>query len=189
MESKDAKYIKQAKTFVNQVASEPGGEKINECIQCGVCSGSCSTVEWWEYTPRHIIAMIRAGMKEEVLSSNSAFHCVSCYLCTVRCPRGIKPASLIHAVETIAEREGYRPKTKALPLYRIMRGSMRRGRIWDFGMAFKYYVRTSPMDALRNFPIFMAMNTRGRMPITPPRKVKGAKEVAAILDKVKAMGG
>jgi len=189
MESTHAKYIRQAKSFVDQVAAEPGGEKINECIQCGVCSGSCSTVEWWEYTPRQIIAMIRAGMKEEVLSSSSAFHCVSCYLCTVRCPRGIKPASLIHAVETIAEREGYRPKTKALPLYRIMRGSMRRGRIWDFGMAFTFYMKTNPIDALKNFPVFVSMTTRGRMPITPPRTVKGAKEVAAILDKVKAMGG
>jgi heterodisulfide reductase subunit C len=181
------KTIKEAKAFVDEVAAEPGGEKINECIQCGVCSGSCSTVEWWEYTPRQIIAMIRAGMKEQVLSSSSAFHCVSCYLCTVRCPRGIKPANLIHAVETIAEREGYRPQTQTLPLYRVMRNSMRRGRIWDFGMAFTYYMRSNPFKALKNFPAFLSMNSRGRMPITPPKVVKGAHEVAAILDKVRAM--
>ena len=102
--------IKGAKTFVDEVAAEPGGEKINECIQCGVCSGSCTTVEWWEYPPRKIIAMIRAGKRDEVLSSSSAFNCVTCYLCTVRCPRGIKPAQLMHAVESIAEREGYKTK-------------------------------------------------------------------------------
>jgi ferredoxin len=73
------KTIKAAKSFVDEVAAEPGGEKINECIQCGVCSGSCTTAEWWEFTPRQIIAMIRAGMKK-VLASSSAFHCVSCYL-------------------------------------------------------------------------------------------------------------
>ena len=187
MEVRGAKYIREAKTFVDQVAAEPGGEKINECIQCGVCSGSCSTVEWWEYTPRQVIAMIRAGMKDQVLSSSSAFHCVSCYLCTVRCPRGIKPANLIHAVETIAEREGYRPQTQTLPLYRIMRNSMRRGRIWDFGMAFAYYMKSNPLKALKNLPVFLAMNRRGRMPITPPRPVKGAREVNAILDKVRSM--
>jgi heterodisulfide reductase subunit C len=185
----EKKTIKEAKSFVDQVAAEPGGEKINECIQCGVCSGSCSTVEWWEYTPRQIIAMIRAGMKEEVLSSNSAFHCVSCYLCTVRCPRGIKPANLIHAVETIAEREGYRPRTRSLPLYRVMRHSMRRGRIWDFGMAFGYFMRTNPLQAIKNFPVFLSMTTRGRMPVTPPKPAKGSREVSAILDKVKEMGG
>jgi len=131
--------------------------------------------------------MIRAGMKEQVLSSSSAFHCVSCYLCTVRCPRGIKPANLIHAVETIAEREGYRPQTQTLPLYRVMRNSMRRGRIWDFGMAFSYYMKSNPFKALKNFPAFMAMNRRGRMPMTPPKTVKGAQQVTAILDKVRAM--
>ncbi len=183
------KTIKEAKSFIDEVAAEPGGERINECIQCGVCSGSCSTVEWWEYTPRQIIAMIRAGMREEVLSSSAAFHCVSCYLCTVRCPRGIKPANLIHAVETIAEREGYKPQTQTLPLYREMRNSMRSGRVWDFGMAFKYYVKSNPVQALKNFSAFMALNGRGRMPAIPPKRVKGAKEVAAILDKVKAMGG
>jgi len=56
-------------------------------------------------------------------------------------------------------------------------------------MAFTFYMKTNPIDALKNFPVFVSMTTRGRMPITPPRTVKGAKQVAAILDKVKAMGG
>jgi heterodisulfide reductase subunit C len=183
------KTIKEAKSFVDEVAAEPGGEKINECIQCGVCSGSCTTAEWWEFTPRQIIAMIRAGMKEEVLSSSSAFHCVSCYLCTVRCPRGIQPANLMHAVETIAEKQGYKPKTKSLALYRVMRSATRRGRVWDFGVAFQFYMKTNPLMALRKLPVFLAMTSKGRMPTAPKPKVKGAKEVSAIIDKVKAMGG
>src|SRR5512136_1462003 len=120
-----ATTIRGAKTFVDEVAAEPGGEKINECIQCGVCSGSCTTVEWWQYPPRKIIAMIRAGKREEVLSSTSAFNCVTCYLCTVRCPRGINPTQLMHAVTAIAEREGYRPKTPTLKLFQSLRNSMR----------------------------------------------------------------
>jgi heterodisulfide reductase subunit C len=128
-------------------------------------------------------------MKNEVLSSSAAFHCVSCYLCTVRCPRGIKPANLIHAVETIAEREGYKPATKTLAFYQVMRNSMRRGRIWEFGMSIRYYLKVNIFQALKTFPIFLAMYARGRMPITKPRTTKGAREVAAMLDKVKEMGG
>ncbi len=95
----------------------------------------------------------------------------------------------MHAVETIAEREGYKPKTQTLPLYRVMRNSMRQGRIWDFGMAFQYYMKNNPIQALKNFPAFMALNRRGRMPLRPLKQVKGGREVAAILDKVKEMGG
>lgn len=179
--------IKGAKTFVDEVAAEPGGEKINECIQCGVCSGSCTTVEWWEYPPRKIIAMIRAGKRHEVLSSSSAFNCVTCYLCTVRCPRGIKPAQLIHAVESIAEREGYRPKTPTLRLFQCLRDAMRQGRVWELGLAMKFYLSTNIFAALGNLPVAFSLISRGLMPILPPKKVKGRREVAAIMDKVKAM--
>jgi heterodisulfide reductase subunit C len=133
--------------------------------------------------------MIRAGMREEVLSSSSSFHCVSCYLCTVRCPRGIQPTSLFHAVEAIAERGGYKPKTRTLPLYRVLRTSMRRGRIWDVGMSVQYYFKTNPFSAISNVPIFLSMFSRGRMPVLPPKKTPGAKDVSAILDKVKEIGG
>ena len=179
--------IKEAKAFVDEVAAEPGGEKINECIQCGVCSGSCPTVEWWEYPPRKIIAMIRAGKRDKVLSSTSAFNCVTCYLCTVRCPRGIKPSQLIHAVEAIAEREGYKPKTPTLTLHRGLRDSMKRGRIWELSVAMRFYFKTSLLEGLRMMPVAWDLISRGLMPVFPPKKVKGSQEVTAIMKAVTSM--
>ncbi len=180
--------IKEAKAFVDAVANEPGGEKINECIQCGVCSGSCTTVEWWEYPPRKVIAMIRAGMKEQVLSSTSAFNCVTCYLCTVRCPRDIQPSALMHAVMAIAEREGYRPKTRTMALFRTLRESMKRGRIWELGMAMRYYLSSNIFSGLGSLPLAFSLISRGLMPIMPPRPTK-SNEIKAILNKVQAIQG
>jgi quinone-modifying oxidoreductase subunit QmoC len=179
--------IRGAKTFVDEVAAEPGGEKINECIQCGVCSGSCTTVEWWQYPPRKIIAMIRAGKREEVLSSTSVFNCVTCYLCTVRCPRGINPTQLMHAVEAIAEREGYRPKTPTLKLFQSLRESMKRGRVWELGMALRFYLPLNIFLGMKNLSLAWAFIVRGLMPISPPSKVKGSREVKAIMQKVQEM--
>jgi quinone-modifying oxidoreductase subunit QmoC len=179
--------IKEAKSFVDEVAAEPGGEKINECIQCGVCSGSCPTVEWWEYPPRKIIAMIRAGKRDKVLSSTSAFNCVTCYTCTVRCPRGVRPAQLIHAVEALAERKGYKPKTPNIVLYRSLRDTMRRGRVYEFGMALKFYSRTNIFNGLQRIPIALSLISRGLLPILPPKKVKGAQQVATIIHKIESM--
>ena len=90
------------KSFVEEIAATPGGEKIRACIQCGICTGSCPAANEMEYAPRKIIAMIRAEMRDEVLSSSSMWHCLSCYTCTVRCPRGVKPAELAHALEGLA---------------------------------------------------------------------------------------
>jgi len=180
--------IKEAKTFVDEVAAEPGGEKINECIQCGVCSGSCPTVEWWEYPPRKIIAMIRAGKRDMVLSSTSAFNCVTCYSCTVRCPRNINPTQLIHAVEAIAEREGYKPKTPTLTLHRGLRDAMMQGRVWEFSLAMLFYLKTSLLEGIKMMPIAWGLISRGLMPIFPPKRTKkGSQEVTAIMKAVEAM--
>ena len=179
--------IREAKTFVDQVAREPGGEKINECIQCGVCSGSCPTAEWWEYPPRKIIAMIRAGRRDKVLSSTSTFNCVTCYSCTVRCPRDINPSQLMHAVQTIAEREGYKPKTPTLTLHRGMRDSMKRGRIWEFGLAILFYFKTGLFKGLSMMPVAWDLISRGLMPLFPPKKVRGGKDIAVIFDKITSM--
>jgi Fe-S oxidoreductase len=42
-----------------------------------------------QYPPRRIIAMLRAGELEKVFNSDSLLHCVACYACTAKCPRGI----------------------------------------------------------------------------------------------------
>jgi len=42
-----------------------------------------------KYPPRRIIAMMRAGRLDEVLSGDSLLSCVACYSCMAKCPRGI----------------------------------------------------------------------------------------------------
>ena len=41
------------------------------CMQCGVCSGSCPIGVQMDHGPQKLFMMIRAGMKEEVLSANT----------------------------------------------------------------------------------------------------------------------
>jgi heterodisulfide reductase subunit C len=57
--------------FIDEVCAIPGGESIRSCIQCGVCTGSCPTATNWDFPPRRVIAMVRAGLRDELLSSNS----------------------------------------------------------------------------------------------------------------------
>ena len=50
------------------------GEWVKMCMQCGVCAGSCPFGPHWEHSPQKIFMMIRAGKREEVLSSHSMWH-------------------------------------------------------------------------------------------------------------------
>jgi quinone-modifying oxidoreductase subunit QmoC len=108
-------------------------------------------------------------------------------MCTIRCPRGIQPTQLMHAVEAIAERNGYKPKTSTLILFRRLRDAMKRGRIWEFGMAMQFYFSSNIFKGLPRLPLALSLVTRGLMPISPPRKVKGSAEVVKIMDKVNEM--
>ena len=88
-----------SRLFLDEVCAIPGGEGASLCIQCGTCAGACPTANLMQHTPRKLIAMIREGMREEVLSSNSMWFCLSCYLCSIRCPAEVKPAELMQTLE------------------------------------------------------------------------------------------
>jgi len=66
------------------------GRHVWSCIQCGTCVGTCPHGEYMEFAPRRIIAMLRAGLIDEVLKSDSLLKCVTCYACMIKCPMDIK---------------------------------------------------------------------------------------------------
>jgi heterodisulfide reductase subunit C len=177
-------------SFLDEVAATPGGSKIRACIQCGMCTGTCPVSNYMEYPPRKIIAMIRAGMRDEVLSSNSMWHCVSCYLCYDRCPRGVKPTEIAHALESLAVKHGYRMKgTRNPAMYRSFVGSIKsRGRVHEFGMMLNYYLRTNPMVSLKMIPVASKLLLHKRMPLKPERAVATA-DLAKITRKFRKIRG
>ena len=54
--------------------------------------------------------MIRAGKRDEVLSSTSMWMCTSCYNCIVRCPRELPITHIMHGLAHYAKRLGLAPK-------------------------------------------------------------------------------
>jgi len=171
-------------SFVKEVTATPGGEHVRACIQCGICTGSCPMANQMEYPPRKIIALIRAEMRDEVLSSNSMWYCLSCYMCTARCPRGVKPTELAHALESMAFQQGYRVKgTRTPAMYQSFVNSIRgNGRVHEFGMMLKYYLTTNPLAALKMLPVGLKLFLHKRMPIMP-RKVAAKEDLSKIIQK------
>ena len=161
-------------SFLDEVKATPGGEHILACIQCGTCTGSCPMAVNMEYPPRKIIAMIRAGMRDEVLSSNSMWFCLSCYMCTARCPRGVRPTEIAHALESLTNQQGFRiGGTSTQKLYRSFVDSIRaNGRVHEFGMMVKYYLSiipslmAHPVAAIKMAPLGLSLLSHKRLPFT-----------------------
>ena len=104
---------KYSRNFLKEVEERvEEGHWVKMCMQCGVCAGSCPLGPHWEHTPQKIFMMIRAGKREEVLSSDSMWMCTSCYNCVVRCPRKLPITHIMHGLAYLAKREGLAPKNQ-----------------------------------------------------------------------------
>lgn len=110
-----AMAVRYKNNFLKEIEEQAEmGEWVKMCMQCGVCSGSCPTHfhAGWEHPPQEIFMMIRAGKREEVLTSPSMWMCTSCYNCYVRCPRKLPITHIMHGIAEYAYRLGLAPKTQ-----------------------------------------------------------------------------
>ena len=170
------------------IAATPGGERLRDCIQCGSCGGSCPNGPDMESTPRRLFALIAAGEREQVLGSNTMWHCVSCYLCTSRCPQNIPITDLMYTLKRIAVAEGVAAETDGASLARSFTGYVDRyGRSFEFGLASRFYLTHKPSSLLRMGPLGLSMFHKGRMSLTPSR-IRQIRQLRAIIDKAKQLG-
>lgn len=184
----------RAPTFFEEVVeATPGGPtNLELCLQCGTCGGSCPSGADMDHTPRALFAMISAGMKKEVLSSNTPWYCVSCYYCTVRCPQEIHITDLMYTLKRMAIKEGYYRESTAADVPDFSQTFIdyveNYGRSFEFGLATRYHLAHHPLDMVKMAPLGLGMWRKGRMDLTP-KKIKNINQLKVILEKAKQLGG
>jgi heterodisulfide reductase subunit C len=184
----------QPATFFDEVeAATPGQSRLELCLQCGTCGGSCPSGPDMDHTPRALFALIQAGLKEQVLRSNTPWYCVSCYYCTVRCPQQIRITDLMYTLKRMAIREGYYQESSAsaAPDFSDYFIDMVEnfGRSFEVGLATRYYLRHNPLGLVKMATSMgPGMFFKGRMGIMPTR-IKNLGQLKAILNKAKEVGG
>ncbi len=176
-------------SFMKEVSKISGCDRIPHCIQCGSCSGSCPSSGFMEHPPRQLFAMIRAGMKEEVLKSTTLWYCVSCYNCYVRCPKEIRITDIMYALKSMSMKNMMvNSKFKSPKFAQQFVETVRRfGRINEFSFMRGFYLKTNIFDALKNTPFAIKLKLRGRMPLLP-KKVKKIDELNKIIDTIEKGG-
>jgi heterodisulfide reductase subunit C len=170
--------------FWEQVKSIPRGEKIQECIQCGTCTGTCPVSYMMDITPRQVVALFRAGHLEDILHSRTIWICASCYSCRVRCPSGILVTDMMYALKRLAMKmKIYPPK---FPVYALSESFMKYvykyGRNFEMGMAVRYFLKADRMKLLSNASFGLTMIQKGRITIRPA-SIRKVNEVRAIIDR------
>lgn len=183
----------RATFFEEVVARTPGADpRLSMCVQCGTCGGSCPSGPDMEHTPRQLFAMIDAGMRREVLSSNTPWYCVSCYYCMVRCPQDIHITDIMYTLKRMAIEEGlYRESsTRDAPDFSetFIDFVEEYGRSFELGLATLYHLRHHPLNAMKMATMGLDLLKRGRMTLKPSR-IEQIDQLQAILAEAKKVGG
>lgn len=103
--------------------------KLLECIQCGMCTGSCPV-------SRKASLNIRKYMREVALTGKLTIHpqdelwsCTTCSTCGVRCPKDLNPYEFLIDVRSMAVEGGQIPSTIRDALESVFKNGNPWGRI------------------------------------------------------------
>jgi heterodisulfide reductase subunit C len=140
-----------------------------------------------DHTPRQIFAMIRAGMREDVLASNTPWYCVSCYYCMVRCPQEIHITDVMYSLKRMAIEANLYQESKAADLSQTFVGQVdNTGRSFELGLATRHYLRHQPLGLMGKASFGLGMYRQGRLDLTP-QKIENIDQLKAIMNKAKEL--
>jgi heterodisulfide reductase subunit C len=180
-------------SFATEIANllyAADGNPISSCQQCGTCTATCPAAEFMDHPPRELIDMIRANLKDAVLTSNGYWYCASCYQCTVRCPRGINIADLMYALKRYSIWRNRYKKGLIGPGFskRFVRMIMKSGKSFEPALAPAFIFKYGLRGFLHDTQTALFLLFRGRLPITPP-KIKRIENFRRMLGRIVPIGG
>ncbi|MEW5828028.1 MAG: 4Fe-4S dicluster domain-containing protein [Chloroflexota bacterium] len=175
-------------SLLDEVSARTAGvSRLEMCIQCGTCGGSCPSSADMDHTPRQLFAMLRAGMREAALKSNTPWICVSCYHCVVRCPQNVHIADVMYTLKGMAIEARLFQDSTAPDFSKTFVDMVEEyGRGFEFGLATRHYLKHFPLRLPSMAPMGLGLLSKQRMAITPKR-IKNIKQLKAILQRAKEL--
>jgi Fe-S oxidoreductase len=94
---------------VNEALVAMGAEKLNLCMQCGMCAGSCPwRIVDGPFNIRRLIRMAQLGV-EGYESDDILYGCTTCNKCVLKCPRGVTIIDVVRAMRAMIAETGAIP--------------------------------------------------------------------------------
>lgn len=160
---------------------------ISRCYQCGKCTAGCPAAFAMDYTPRQIVRLLQAGLKEEALQSRTIWICASCDTCSTRCPKEVDLARLMEGLRLEAKSKGMIGHKNSNAFHDVFLQLVKRfGRVHEAGLiVFFNLFSLQPFKDVLYGPV---MFIRGK--INPlPEKIKDNGEIKKIFNRARTAGG
>lgn len=158
------------------------GLEMQTCIQCGTCSASCPTAHLMNPSIRKLVKLCLEGRKEEALHNETLWLCTSCLLCTVRCPRGIRPKAIVSALKDIAEREGVSGRDASYEEF-FLKQIKNYGRIAELPLTAEFLL-VYPQAAVQSMQMGLELISKGKIAAKLER-IEGRDEVKRIVEELR----
>lgn len=161
---------------------EATGQDISTCYQCGNCTASCPAAFVYDRQVNQIMRAVQLGLKKQALSCASIWYCLSCSLCTLRCPNNIDVAAIMETLRHTAREEGYVAVPAMDKFWLSFMDTVRAfGRVYEVGTMSLYMLRSLKMNT--DLDLAAPALSRRKLPFIPPLSREGAGAVGRIISR------
>ena len=155
--------------------------KIYNCYQCGKCTAGCPLSDVFEYKPNQIILLVQSGRIDSIIKSNSIFLCLSCEICSSRCPQDVHIATIMNFIRNEAWKAGrFKIKTIARFYKTFLRIVGRTGRNFEPGLLIGLNFLSGRL--FNDMDLAMDILKKRKIRLLP-ESIKGKKHITEIIKK------
>ena len=162
--------MEQENTYSAELIAEIQ-QKVQACMQCGTCSGSCASSFAMDLTPRQLWRLVQLGETEEILDSKTFYLCSACYFCTLRCPRGLQLTEAMGGLKRLAVARGIKRHQQSANFYQAVMDTVQRyGRMREMESISRYFLSMkNPFFPLGYTSMGLKLLSKGKMAIQLPQ--------------------
>ena len=163
-------------------------DKVQACMQCGTCTGSCANAFAMDLTPRQMWRLAQLGEIDDILNSKTFYLCSACYYCTLRCPRGLPLTDTMSALKRLAAKKGFKKHRQSANFYRTFMDTVKRyGRVRETEFINRYFLSMkNPFFPLGFMPLGFKLIKKRKMGVEIP-KLLGEGRFDKLLRKVEEL--
>ena len=87
------------------------------CYQCRKCTAGCPVADQSDLGPHQVMRAVQLGWADQALRSRMVWLCVSCQICSSRCPQSIEVADVMDGLKILGLQRGLKPSVPEVDVF------------------------------------------------------------------------